>query len=169
MNDGRIRPMVENKLINGYRPALIRLYARRGPVEISEETAAALHGPRILALGREAVKLAGDPDADKLEGTVEVVSPFKDGVVADYELAAKMMRYFVGKCCRRRLFCKPRIAVCVPLELTKVERRAYEDVFYQAGAKKVLVVEKAMEQAMAEIPAEYGVVVGIYPQPRDGR
>jgi rod shape-determining protein MreB len=107
--------------------------------------------------------------AEQMEKLVEIVSPLKDGVVADYELAAKMFRFFVGKCCRRRLFSKPRIAVCVPLTLTKVERKVYEDVFYQAGAKKVLVVESAMEQAMAGLPAEYGVVVGIFPQPRNGR
>lgn len=161
--------MVENKLINGYEPALIRLYARREAVEISEQMAAALCGDRILALGREALKLAEDPAADQLGKTVEIVSPLKDGVVADYELAAKMLRYFLSKCCRLRLFFKPRIAICVPLTLTKVERKVYEDVCYQAGGRKVLVVEQAMEQAMAEIPAEYGVVVGIYPQLRDGR
>ena len=161
--------MVENKLINGYEPALVRLYGARDSVEISEQMAAALCGNRILALGREALQLAQDPVAEQMEKLVEIVSPLKDGVVADYELAAKMFRFFVGKCCRRRLFSKPRIAVCVPLTLTKGERKVYEDVFYQAGAKKVLVVESAMEQAMAGLPAEYGVVVGIFPQPRNGR
>lgn len=131
-------------------------------MEISEQMAAALCGNRILALGREALQLAQDPAAEQMEKLVEIVSPLKDGVVADYELAAKMFRFFVGKCCRRRLFFKPRIAVCVPLTLTKVERKVYEDVFYQAGAKKVLVVESAMEQAMAGLTAEYGVVVGIF-------
>ena len=161
--------MVENKLINGYEPALVRLYGARDSVEISEQMAAALCGNRILALGREALQLAQDPVAEQMEKLVEIVSPLKDGVVADYELAAKVFRYFVRKCCRRHLFFKPRIAVCVPLTLTKVERKVYEDVFYQAGAKKVLVVESAMEQAMAGLPAEYGVVVGIFPQPRNGR
>ena len=161
--------MVENKLINGYEPALIRLYGARDSVEITEQMAVALCGDRILALGREALQLAQDPVAEQMEKLVEIVSPLKDGVVADYELAAKVFRYFVRKCCRRHLFFKPRIAVCVPLTLTKVERKAYEDVFYQVGAKKVLVVESAMDQAMAGLPAEYGVVVGIFPQPRNGR
>ena len=161
--------MVENKLINGYEPALIRLYGARDSVEITEQMAVALCGDRILALGREALQLAQDPVAEQMEKLGEIVSPLKDGVVADYELAAKVFRYFVRKCCRRRLFFKPRIAVCVPLTLTKVERKVYEDVFYQAGAKKVLVVESAMDQAMAGLPAEYGVVVGIFPQPRNGR
>ena len=161
--------MVENKLINGYEPALIRLYGARDSVEISEQMVAALCGNRILALGREALQLAQDPAAEQMEKLVEIVSPLKDGVVADYELAAKVFRYFVRKCCRRHLFFKPRIAVCVPLTLTKVERKVYEDVFYQVGAKKVLVVESAMDQAMAGLPAEYGVVVGIFPQPRNGR
>ena len=161
--------MVENKLINGYEPALIRLYGARDSVEITEQMAVALCGDRILALGREALQLAQDPAAEQMEKLVEIVSPLKDGVVADYELAAKVFRYFVRKCCRRHLFFKPRIAVCVPLTLTKVERKVYEDVFYQVGAKKVLVVESAMDQAMAGLPAEYGVVVGIFPQPRNGR
>ena len=161
--------MVENKLINGYEPALIRLYGARDSVEITEQMAVALCGDRILALGREALQLAQDPVAEQMEKLVEIVSPLKDGVVADYELAAKVFRYFVRKCCRHRLFFKPRIAVCVPLTLTKVERKVYEDVFYQVGAKKVLVVESAMDQAMAGLPAEYGMVVGIFPQPRNGR
>lgn len=161
--------MVENKLINGYEPALIRLYGARDSVEITEQMAVALCGDRILALGREALQLAQDPVAEQMEKLVEIVSPLKDGVVANYELAAKVFRYFVRKCCRHRLFFKPRIAVCVPLTLTKVERKVYEDVFYQVGAKKVLVVESAMDQAMAGLPAEYGVVVGIFPQPRNGR
>ena len=161
--------MVENKLINGYEPALIRLYGARDSVEITEQMAVALCGDRILALGREALQLAQDPVAEQMEKLVEIVSPLKDGVVADYELAAKVFRYFVRKCCRHRLFFKPRLAVCVPLTLTKVERKVYEDVFYQVGAKKVLVVESAMDQAMAGLPAEYGVVVGIFPQPRNGR
>ena len=161
--------MVENKLINGYEPALIRLYGARDSVEITEQMAVALCGDRILALGREALQLAQDPVAEQMEKLVEIVSPLKDGVVADYELAAKVFRYFVRKCCRRHLFFKPRIAVCVPLTLTKVERKVYEDVFDQVGAKKVLVVESAMDQAMAGLPAEYGVVVGIFPQPRNGR
>ena len=161
--------MVENKLINGYEPALIRLYGARDSVEITEQMAVALCGDRILALGREALQLAQDPVAEQMEKLVEIVSPLKDGEVADYELAAKVFRYFVRKCCRRHLFFKPRIAVCVPLTLTKVERKVYEDVFYQVGAKKVLVVESAMDQAMAGLPAEYGVVVGIFPQPRNGR
>ena len=161
--------MVENKLRNGYEPALIRLYGARDSVEITEQMAVALCGDRILALGREALQLAQDPVAEQMEKLVEIVSPLKDGVVADYELAAKVFRYFVRKCCRHRLFFKPRIAVCVPLTLTKVERKVYEDVFYQVGAKKVLVVESAMDQAMAGLPAEYGVVVGIFPQPRNGR
>ena len=161
--------MVENKLINGYEPALIRLYGARDSVEITEQMAVALCGDRILALGREALQLAQDPVAEQMEKLVEIVSPLKDGVVADYELAAKVFRYFVRKCCRRHLFFKPRIAVCVPLTLTKVERKVYEDVFYQVGAKKVLVVVSAMDQAMAGLPAEYGMVVGIFPQPRNGR
>ena len=161
--------MVENKLINGYEPALIRLYGARDSVEITEQMAVALCGDRILALGRGALQLAQDPVAEQMEKLVEIVSPLKDGVVANYELAAKVFRYFVRKCCRRHLFFKPRIAVCVPLTLTKVERKVYEDVFYQVGAKKVLVVESAMDQAMAGLPAEYGMVVGIFPQPRNGR
>lgn len=161
--------MVENKLINGYEPALVRLYGARDSVEITEQMAVALCGDRILALGREALQLAQDPVAEQMEKLVEIVSPLKDGVVANYELAAKVFRYFVRKCCRRHLFFKPRIAVCVPLTLTKVERKVYEDVFYQVGAKKVLVVESAMDQAMAGLPAEYGMVVGIFPQPRNGR
>ena len=114
--------MVENKLINGYEPALIRLYGARDSVEITEQMAVALCGDRILALGREALQLAQDPVAEQMEKLVEIVSPLKDGVVANYELAAKVFRYFVRKCCRRHLFFKPRIAVCVPLTLTKVER-----------------------------------------------
>ena len=157
--------MGKNQIDRGYEPVTVKIYVRRTGQEFSERVMAALRGPQILAVGRESEGLISYPDE-----AVSVVSPMKNGVVADYDLAAKIFRYYLSKTCgTRRLFCKPSVAVCVPLELTKVERRAYEDVFYQAGARRVLLVKKTMEQALAEIPAKYGVIVGIYPQSQDGR
>lgn len=157
--------MGKNLIDRGYEPVTVKIYVRRTGEEFSERVMAALRGERILAVGRESEGLIDCPDEE-----VSVVSPMKNGVVADYELAAKIFRFCMAKTCGKwRLFFKPSVAVCVPFELTKVERRAYEDVFYQTGARRVLLVEKTMEQAEAEIPAKYGVIVGIYPQLQDGR
>lgn len=102
--------MGKNQIDRGYEPVTVKIYVRRTGQEFSERVMAALRGPQILAVGREAEGLISYPDE-----AVSVVSPMKNGVVADYELAAKIFRYYLSKTCgTRQLFFKPSVAVCVP-------------------------------------------------------
>jgi rod shape-determining protein MreB len=76
------------------------------------------------------------------------IKPLKDGVVADFETAQKMLRMFLTKVGVKRLFTKPIIVVAVPPVVTSVEHRAIKDAAYAAGAKKVYIMEEPMAAAI---------------------
>ena len=97
----------------------------------------------ILSVGHEARSMVG-------RTPVHIVSikPLKDGVVADFETAQKMLRMFLTKVGVRKLFTKPIIVVAVPPVVTSVEHRAIKDAAYAAGAKKVYIMEEPMAAAI---------------------
>jgi rod shape-determining protein MreB len=69
-------------------------------------------------------------------------------VISDYEITEKMLKYFISKAVGRHMFIKPRIAVCVPSEVTEVERKAVEDATRQAGAREVFIIEEPIAAAI---------------------
>ncbi len=96
----------------------------------------------VLAVGREAKDMIGrTPD------TIEAVRPLKDGVIADFDITAAMLRQFIKKAVKTSLFSRPRIVVCIPSGCTEVERRAVEDAARQAGAKQIELMEEPMAAA----------------------
>ncbi len=97
----------------------------------------------IVAVGTEARNMIG-----RTPGNVVAIRPLKDGVIADFETTERMLRYFIQKVHRRRHFAKPRIVVCVPSGITGVEQRAVKDAGYQAGARKVYIIEEPMAAAI---------------------
>ena len=72
----------------------------------------------------------------------------RQGVISDYVITEKMLRYFIQKAMGRRGFRKPRIVICVPSGVTDVERRAVEEATYQAGAREVTIVEEPIAAAI---------------------
>ena len=82
-------------------------------------------------------------------GNIIAVRPLRQGVISDYSVTEKMMKYFIQKALGRRSFRKPRIAVCVPSGVTEVEKKAVEDATYQAGAREVYIIEEPIAAAMA--------------------
>ena len=74
--------------------------------------------------------------------------PLKQGVIADYTITEKMIRYFIQKAIGKRTFRKPRICVCVPSQITEVERKAVEDATFNAGAREVYLVEEPLAAAI---------------------
>ncbi|HMA47882.1 MAG TPA: rod shape-determining protein, partial [Frankiaceae bacterium] len=97
----------------------------------------------ILAVGHEAKRMIGrTPD------NITAIRPLKDGVIADFDTTERMLRYFIQKVHRRRHFAKPRIVVCVPSGITGVEQRAVKEAGYQAGARKVYIIEEPMAAAI---------------------
>jgi rod shape-determining protein MreB len=79
---------------------------------------------------------------------IVVVRPLKDGVIADFDVTERMLRYFIQQVHRRRAFAKPRIVVAVPSGITSVEQRAVKEAGYQAGARRVFIVEEPMAAAI---------------------
>jgi len=97
----------------------------------------------ILAVGEEARRMLG-----RTPGNIVALRPLKEGVISDYEITEKMLKYFIQKATGRTFFRKPRIAVCVPSSVTEVERRAVEDATRQAGARQVFVIEEPIAAAI---------------------
>lgn len=98
---------------------------------------------KILAVGHEAKDMVG-----KTPGSILAVRPMKDGVIADFDMAEKMIRHFIEKAHRRKALMRPRIIVCVPYGLTGVERKAVRESAISAGAREVFLIEEPMAAAI---------------------
>jgi len=98
---------------------------------------------KILAVGEEARSMLG-----RTPGNIVAIRPMREGVISDYHITEKMLKYFINKAVGRALFRKPRIAICVPSNVTGVERRAVEDAAHQAGARQVFVIEEPIAAAI---------------------
>ncbi len=94
---------------------------------------------KILAVGKEAKDMIG-----KTPGNIKAVRPMKEGVIADFDMAEKMIRYFIEKAHKRRAFIRPRIIISVPYGLTQVERKAVRESALSAGARDVFLIEEPM-------------------------
>jgi len=103
---------------------------------------------RILAVGQEAKQMIG-----KTPLNIQAVRPMQDGVIADFEMTERMIRYFIEKAHSRKSFIRPRIIICIPYGITQVERKAVEESAMSAGAREVFLVEEPMAAAIgAGIP-----------------
>ncbi len=98
---------------------------------------------KILAVGHEAKEMVG-----KTPGNIEAIRPMKDGVIADFDITEKMIRYFIEKSHERKSFLRPRIIICVPYGLTQVERKAVKESAMSAGAREVFLIEEPMAAAI---------------------
>ncbi len=98
---------------------------------------------KILAVGSEAKEMVG-----KTPGNIEAIRPMKDGVIADFDITEKMIRYFIEKSHERKSFLRPRIIICVPYGLTQVERKAVKESAMSAGAREVFLIEEPMAAAI---------------------
>lgn len=94
-------------------------------------------------IGEEAKRMIG-----RVPGSIEVFRPLREGVIANFEMASLMLKFFIRKVHSRKTFVKPRVIISVPSGVTPVERRAVRDATLNAGAHEVFVVEEAMAAAM---------------------
>ncbi|MBA2456455.1 MAG: rod shape-determining protein [Nocardioidaceae bacterium] len=121
------------------------VYVRGRGVLLNEPSVVALNAQtrEILAVGTEAKRMLGrTPDS------IVAIRPMKDGVIADFESTEQMLRLFIQRVHRRRYFAKPRLVVCVPSGITSVEQRAVKEAGYQAGARRVYIIEEPMAAAI---------------------
>jgi rod shape-determining protein MreB len=100
-------------------------------------------GRRILAIGAEAKKMLG-----RTPGSIVTIRPLKDGVIADFEVAESMLRYFIQKTHNRRYLVRPRIVICAPSGVTAVEKRALREAAEATGAREVYLIEEPMAAAI---------------------
>jgi len=85
---------------------------------------------------------------DRTPKTINAIRPLQNGVIADFEITRAMIKYFINKSLNHKRFMKSNIVICVPVGVTSIERRAVEEVAYDAGAKKVKLVEEPMAAAI---------------------
>ena len=97
----------------------------------------------VLAVGEEAKQMLG-----RTPGNISAIRPLRDGVIADFEVAEEMIKYFIRKVHNRRSFASPLVIVCVPSGSTAVERRAIQESAESAGARRVFLIEEPMAAAI---------------------
>ena len=125
--------------------ASILVYIKGKGVVLKEPSVVALDRDtnRILAIGEEARLMIG-----RTPGNIIAIRPLRHGVISDYTVTEKMLKYFINKAVGKKTLLRPRIAVCIPSGATEVERKAVEDATYQAGAKEVSIIEEPVAAAI---------------------
>lgn len=98
---------------------------------------------KIRAIGEEARQMIG-----RTPGNITAIRPLREGVISDYVITEKMLKYFIQKSMGRKSFRKPRISICIPSGVTEVERLAVEEATYQAGARVVYLIEEPIAAAI---------------------
>ena len=96
----------------------------------------------VLAVGQEARRMLG-----RTPGNIVATRPLKDGVISNYTVTEKMLKYFINKIGGKTMFA-PRIMICIPSQVTEVERKAVIDAASQAGARKVYLIEEPIAAAI---------------------
>jgi len=122
------------------------VYARGRGILLDEPSVVAVDttSRTVVAVGADAKRMIG-----RTPGHIQAVRPLRDGVIADFEVTAEMLRYFVRKVLRRRgSFTGPRIVICVPSGITGVEQRAVSETAYAAGARRVHIIPEPMAAAI---------------------
>ncbi len=109
--------------------------------------------PSVVAVDtkNDTVKFVGSEAKDvigKTPGSIMVVRPLKDGVIADFDVTAAMLRIFIKKACGPSLVFKPTVVICIPSGVTEVERRAVREAAINAGAGQVMIIEEPMAAAI---------------------
>ena len=123
------------------------VYVKGRDVVLNEPSVVAFsykNGRKVVhAVGSDARMMLG-----RTPGNIEAIRPMKDGVIADFEVAEKMIKYFIEKVHNRSRFVRPKVVICVPSGATAVERRAIHQSAEQAGAAHVYLIEEPMAAAL---------------------
>ncbi len=121
------------------------VYVRGKGILVDEPSVVAINEKtgELVAVGHDAKQMVGRTP----EG-ITAIRPLQDGVIADFEATEQMLRYFIALVHRRRYLARPRMVVCVPSGITAVEQRAVKEAGYQAGARRVYIIEEPMAAAI---------------------
>ena len=124
--------------------ATVIAYVRGKGVVLREPSVVAVDNNtnEVLAVGQEARRMLG-----RTPGNIVATRPLKDGVISNYTVTEKMLKYFINKIGGKSIFA-PRIMICIPSQVTEVERKAVIDAASQAGARKVYLIEEPIAAAI---------------------
>ena len=137
--------MMSNDIGIDLGTASILVYIKGKGVVLKEPSVVAFDRDtnRIKAIGEEARLMLG-----RTPGNIVAVRPLRQGVISDYTVTEKMLKYFIQKAVGKQRFRKPLISICVPSQVTEVERKAVEDAAFQAGARDVKIIEEPIAAAI---------------------
>lgn len=125
--------------------ANVLVYLKGKGIVLDEPSVVALNEEtnEILAVGEDARQMLGRTPA-----SIVALRPLKDGVISDYNVTERMLKYFIRKACGRSAFIKPNIMICVPSGVTEVEKRAVIEAATEAGGKSVYLMEEPIAAAI---------------------
>ena len=137
--------MMSNDIGIDLGTASILVYIKGKGVVLKEPSVVAIDRDtnKIMAIGEEARLMIG-----RTPGNIVAVRPLRQGVISDYTITEKMLKYFISKAVGKKTLRKPRISVCIPSGATEVEKKAVEDATYQAGAREVAIIEEPVAAAI---------------------
>ena len=124
--------------------ATVIVYVKGKGIVLREPSVVAVNNVtgEVLAVGHEARRMLG-----RTPGNIIATRPLRDGVISDYTVTEKMLKYFIGKIRGRFLF-SPRIMICIPSQVTEVEKKAVIDAASNAGARRVYLIEEPIAAAI---------------------
>lgn len=127
--------------------ASVLVYVNKEGIVLNEPSVVAIDNNtnRVIAVGTEAREMLG-----KTPGNIVAIRPLRDGVIAEYEVTEKMLKYFISKAGKRKSFMKPRVMVCIPSGVTSVEERAVKQAALAAGAKEAYLIEEPVAAALGQ-------------------
>lgn len=119
--------------------ANVLIYIKKKGIVLDEPSVVAIDSDtkKVLAVGKDARAMIG-----RTPGKVQAIRPLKDGVIADFEITELMLNYFIKKVHGKNFFCRPRILICCPSNITQVEKNAIKEAAARTGAKRVFIEEE---------------------------
>lgn len=121
------------------------VYVKNRGIIVNEPSVTAINvnSNEVCAVGQPAKAML-----DRTPKSISAIRPLQNGVIANFDITRAMVKYFIDKALNSRRFVKSNIVICVPVGVTSIEKRAVEEVAYDAGAKKVKLVEEPMAAAI---------------------
>ncbi|MDK2889210.1 rod shape-determining protein MreB [Desulfofundulus australicus DSM 11792] len=125
--------------------ANVLVYVKGKGIVLREPSVVAINrdNNRVIAVGSEARRMLG-----RTPGNIVAIRPLRDGVIADYDVTEKMLRYFISRAGGKKGPFRPRVMVCIPSGVTSVEERAVRQAAIQAGARQAFVIEEPLAAAL---------------------
>lgn len=139
--------------------ATVLVYVKGKGIVLREPSVVAINkdNGRIIAVGTEARRMLG-----RTPGNIVAIRPLKEGVIADFDVTERMLRYFIQKAGCRRFLMRPRVMICIPALVTGVEERAVRQAAVQAGARQAYLIEEPMAAALGagvDVSSPSGVMI----------